>query len=274
VTDGDETPDAISPSPRPRDPSPLPPPAPGAPLFDQDLADRTVTPVPIAESLKSLKRKRPGAARSAAVTGAATPAPTDGGTAPVPQAEPLPGADAQGAEALPGVEPLRGADGAGPSAGDAGAQDVAAEPASPAPAAETAATAALAPVSPAPVAVDAVAVARGAPSTGSPPYADPPSTPMSRAAATVATVGGRDDPDLAHLGEYGARRLDRRAVVIDRRRIGKLEPDWGRLRRLRSLLVLIILVTLVAVVMATALALIVEAISVAANHAISSNSGG
>jgi hypothetical protein len=71
----------------------------------------------------------------------------------------------------------------------------------------------------------------------------------------------------------GGRKLDRRAVIIDRRRIGKLEPGWGFLRRLRSLLILILIVAVVGAAFAALLAVIVEVIGAAANHAISKSAG-
>ena len=94
--------------------------------------------------------------------------------------------------------------------------------------------------------------------------------PARRRAARGQTVAGRE---LARLGELGGRKLDRRAVVIDRRRIGKLEPGWGFLRRLRSLLILIIIVAVVGAAFAALLAVIVEVIGAAANHAISKSAG-
>ena len=67
--------------------------------------------------------------------------------------------------------------------------------------------------------------------------------------------------------------MDRRAVAVNDHRIGKLEPEWGLLRRLRSLIVLVILTVLVAAVIAAVLALAVEALSVALNHAVSKSAG-
>jgi hypothetical protein len=103
--------------------------------------------------------------------------------------------------------------------------------------------------------------------TSRPPGPDPA---RRRRAARGQTVAGRE---LARLGELGGRKLDRRAVVIDRRRIGKLEPGWGFLRRLRSLLILIIIVAVVGAAFAALLAVIVEVIGAAANHAISKSAG-
>jgi len=89
--------------------------------------------------------------------------------------------------------------------------------------------------------------------------------------------GTRSQPaagrELTRLGELGGRKLDRRAVVVDGRRIGKLEPGWGFLRRLRSLLILILIVAVVGAAFAALLAVIVEVIGAAANHAISKSAG-
>jgi len=110
----------------------------------------------------------------------------------------------------------------------------------------------------------------------------------TRGRTTVATRAPGPDParrrrpargqpvtgrEAARLGELSARKLDRRAVVVDRRRIGKLEPGWGFLRRLRSLLILILIVAIVAGAFAALLAVIVEVIGAAANHAISKSAG-
>ena len=78
---------------------------------------------------------------------------------------------------------------------------------------------------------------------------------------------------LATLGELNGRRLDRRAVDVNEHRIGKLEPEWSVLRRIRSLIVLVLLTLFVAAVIAAVLALAVEILSVAVNHAVSKSAG-
>jgi hypothetical protein len=84
----------------------------------------------------------------------------------------------------------------------------------------------------------------------------------------------RRGPDApTRLGVLSARRLDRRAISLNIRRIGKLEPGFGTWRRLRSLIVLIVIVALIAVAFAAALDIIVSIISVFANHAISKSAG-
>ena len=81
------------------------------------------------------------------------------------------------------------------------------------------------------------------------------------------------DTPLAPLGELNGRRLDRRAIEVNEHRIGKLEPEWNRLRRTRSFIVLVVLTLVVAAVVAAVLAIAVEALSVAVNHAVSKSAG-
>ena len=78
---------------------------------------------------------------------------------------------------------------------------------------------------------------------------------------------------LAPLGELNGRRMDRRAIQVNEHRIGKLEPEWNRLRRTRSFIFLIVLTLVVAAVVAAVLAIAVEALSVAVNHAVSKSAG-
>jgi hypothetical protein len=75
------------------------------------------------------------------------------------------------------------------------------------------------------------------------------------------------------LGTLSPRQLDRHADAINLRRIGKLEPGFKTWRRLWSLVVLIVIVAVIAVAVAAVLDLIVTALSVAANHAISKSAG-
>jgi len=84
----------------------------------------------------------------------------------------------------------------------------------------------------------------------------------------------RRSPDAPpRLGDLSARRLDKRAIALNIRRIGKLEPGFGNWHRLRSLIVLVVIVALIAVAFAAALDIIVSIISVFANHAISKSAG-
>ncbi|GAC1589214.1 MAG: hypothetical protein NVS3B21_05680 [Acidimicrobiales bacterium] len=89
----------------------------------------------------------------------------------------------------------------------------------------------------------------------------------------VGRRGRRGPLPAALLGQLTGRKMDRRAVAVNDHRIGKLEPEWGLLRRLRSLIVLVLLTVLVAAVIAAVLALAVEALSVALNHAVSKSAG-
>jgi hypothetical protein len=75
------------------------------------------------------------------------------------------------------------------------------------------------------------------------------------------------------LGTLSPRQLNRRAENLNIRRIGKLEPGFKPWRRLWSLVVLIVIVAVIAVAVAAVLDLIVTALSVAANHAISKSAG-
>jgi hypothetical protein len=75
------------------------------------------------------------------------------------------------------------------------------------------------------------------------------------------------------LGTLSPRQLDRRSDVINLRRIGKIEPGFKPWRRLWSLIVLIVIVAVIAVAVAAVLDLIVTALGVAANHAISKSAG-
>ncbi len=99
-----------------------------------------------------------------------------------------------------------------------------------------------------------------------------------RAAAVLSNRGSRARRrELAlapvRLGTLSPRQLDRRAEVLNLRRIGKLEPGFKTWRRLWSLVVLIVIVAVIAVAVAAVLDLIVTAIGVAANHAISKSAG-
>jgi hypothetical protein len=100
--------------------------------------------------------------------------------------------------------------------------------------------------------------------TPDPPPARRP--PVGRPAAAVAT-------STAVLGELGALALDKRAVTVNERRIGKLEPGFGFGSRLRSLVVLLLLTLVVAAMVGAVLAISIELISVWANNAISKSAG-
>lgn len=95
----------------------------------------------------------------------------------------------------------------------------------------------------------------------------PPPTGASAAAVRWA----RDS--LAILGELDGRRMDRQAVDVNEHRIGKLEPEWSVPRRIRSFVILVVLTLFVAAVIAAVLAVAVEVLSVAVNHAVSKSAG-
>jgi hypothetical protein len=79
--------------------------------------------------------------------------------------------------------------------------------------------------------------------------------------------------ELTRLGELPGRALDRRAVIVNERRIGKLEPGWDGWDRVRSLVILVALVVVVAIAFAAVLSVLVEILGAAANHAISKSAG-
>lgn len=108
-----------------------------------------------------------------------------------------------------------------------------------------------------------------------PEVVDPASAeerPPALSVASAAAVRWARD-SLATLGELDGRRMDRQAVDVNEHRIGKLEPEWSVARRIRSFVVLVLLTLFVAAVIAALLAIAVEVLSVAVNHAVSKSAG-
>jgi len=113
--------------------------------------------------------------------------------------------------------------------------------------------------------------------------ADPSATLAAGATAPTATAprpaarSGRAHSaarrEVVRLGELPGRALDRRAININARRIGKLEPEWDFWHRVRSLIVLIVIVAIVAAAVAAVFSIAVEVLGAAANHAISKSAG-
>jgi hypothetical protein len=100
-------------------------------------------------------------------------------------------------------------------------------------------------------------------------------TPAAGAAGAAGWRARRQQLALApvRLGTLSPRELNKRASHINLRRIGKLEPGFKTWRRLWSLVVLFVIVAIIAVAVAAVLDLIVTALGVAANHAISKSAG-